>query len=441
MASLRAASVALCAGAATAANWAVITAGSKGWYNYRHQADACHAYQVMKANGVPDANIITMMYDDIANNRANPFPGQLFNRPDEDGPGTDVYAGCRIDHAGEAVTPERFLAVLAGDASAGKVLKSTAEDNVFVFFSDHGAPGLMQFPNDVLHVQDLQQSLQAAHLAGRFKKLVFYLETCESGSMFQDLDVPGVYALSAANSTESSWGAYCGDEAVVAGKPFGICLGDAFSVAWMEDADAKDLAQESLQAQFEIVRGEFNRSDVMQWGDLSFANDTLASFIGTRGPALGAAAHGRSKQRWKTKDQHLNALQYHYNRAKHGEDRMYWAGLMETEIRAQEHVEKVHRRFTAIAYPGDVAAQKRARRRQERPLFKRCELEGHRALKKHCKRLFRAQSGFALYFHQIIVNVCYDVNQKGLNLSVRGAIGIACEDPHGEVELAGEVLV
>jgi glycosylphosphatidylinositol transamidase (GPIT) subunit GPI8 len=48
------------------ANWAVLVAGSKGWYNYRHQADVCHAYQILHKNGIPDTNIIVMMYDDIA---------------------------------------------------------------------------------------------------------------------------------------------------------------------------------------------------------------------------------------------------------------------------------------------------------------------------------------------------------------------------------------
>ena len=32
-------------GAAAAEHWAVIVAGSSGYGNYRHQADACHAYQ------------------------------------------------------------------------------------------------------------------------------------------------------------------------------------------------------------------------------------------------------------------------------------------------------------------------------------------------------------------------------------------------------------
>merc|ERR1712070_189173 len=68
----------------------------------------------------------------------------------------------------------------------------------------------------------------------------FYLETCESGSMFQDMSIPGVYALSASNPTESSWGSYCGTEAKVNGKSINSCLGDLFSVSWMEDADAFD---------------------------------------------------------------------------------------------------------------------------------------------------------------------------------------------------------
>ena len=26
--------------------WVLLVAGSENWYNYRHQADVCHAYQV-----------------------------------------------------------------------------------------------------------------------------------------------------------------------------------------------------------------------------------------------------------------------------------------------------------------------------------------------------------------------------------------------------------
>lgn len=52
----------------------------------------------------------------------------------------------------------------------------------------------------------------------KFAKLTFYLETCESGSMFVDLPKNlNIYALSAANPTESSWGTYCPPDDMVNG--------------------------------------------------------------------------------------------------------------------------------------------------------------------------------------------------------------------------------
>src|SRR5688572_22247897 len=75
-------------------HWAVLVAGSNGFWNYRHQADICHSYQVLRKNGIPESNIIVMSYDDVAADSENPFPGKLFNKPD----GQDVYAGCKIDY-------------------------------------------------------------------------------------------------------------------------------------------------------------------------------------------------------------------------------------------------------------------------------------------------------------------------------------------------------
>ena len=36
---------------------------------YLFKADACHAYQILHKNGIPDENIVVMMYDDIAHNK------------------------------------------------------------------------------------------------------------------------------------------------------------------------------------------------------------------------------------------------------------------------------------------------------------------------------------------------------------------------------------
>ena len=74
--------VALSIAAADASSWVVIVAGSNGYQNYRHQADACHAYQTAIKNGIAPERIVLMMFDDVANNEGNPFPGKLFNTAD-----------------------------------------------------------------------------------------------------------------------------------------------------------------------------------------------------------------------------------------------------------------------------------------------------------------------------------------------------------------------
>lgn len=47
-----------------------------------------------------------------------------------------------------------------------------------------------------------------------------------------------IYAVTAANEEESSYAAYCDKDAFIGGKDIGSCLGDLFSVNWMEDTDA-----------------------------------------------------------------------------------------------------------------------------------------------------------------------------------------------------------
>ena len=219
---------------------------SAGYGNYRHQADACHAYQVVTAGGIKPENVILLAVDDIANYRTNPFPGQVFNKPTDAGtPGVDVYDGCVIDYKGSDVTPETFTKVLTGDDSAGgKVLKSGADDRVFVNFVDHGAVGLIGFPTSQMHATELLAALQKMHDASMYKELVFYLEACESGSMFANLPANmNIYATTAANGKESSWGTYCMPDDKVDGKEIHSCLGDLYSVNWMEDTD-KGMASE-----------------------------------------------------------------------------------------------------------------------------------------------------------------------------------------------------
>ncbi|VDM60878.1 unnamed protein product [Angiostrongylus costaricensis] len=212
----------------------LLVAGSNGWWNYRHQADVAHAYHLVRNNGIPESNIIVMMYDDIVNNPDNPYPGKLFNQPY----GPDVYHGLKIDYRGDSVNPKNFLNVLQGKSngvSGGnrRVLNSTTNDRVFVYFTDHGATGLIAFPDDILSKEDLNTALTNMHKEKRYSQLVFYLEACESGSMFDGVlkEQMNIYAMTASAPDESSWGTYCDNDMDLP------CLGDLFSINWMQDSE------------------------------------------------------------------------------------------------------------------------------------------------------------------------------------------------------------
>ena len=46
---------------------------------------------------------------------------------------------------------------------SGKVLSSTANDTVFLNFADHGASGLIAFPNEYLYANDLLAAFDTMH--------------------------------------------------------------------------------------------------------------------------------------------------------------------------------------------------------------------------------------------------------------------------------------
>jgi len=149
-----------------------------------------------------------------------------------------------------------------------------------VYYADHGGPGILGMPQGekYLYGKDVVAALKAKHAANGYKKLVFYIEACESGSIF-DGTLPAdinVYATTAANPSESSWGCYCPGMQPSPPAGYNTCLGDLYSVAWMENTDASDRATETWQAQYESVKqrvsqnGTFRQgSHVMQYGDTS----------------------------------------------------------------------------------------------------------------------------------------------------------------------------
>ncbi|MED6167640.1 hypothetical protein PIB30_004864 [Stylosanthes scabra] len=271
--------------------WAVLVAGSSGFGNYRHQADVCHAYQLLKKDGLKEENIVVFMHDDIATDPLNPRPGVIINHPQ----GPNVYDGVPKDYTGGNVTTENLFAVILGDKTklkggSGKVIDSKPNDRIFLFYSDHGGPGVLGMPNmPYLYGKDFVDVLKKKHAAKGYKEMIIYIEACESGSFFEGI-MPtdlNVYVTTASNAEESSWGTYCPGMDPSPPPEYITCLGDLYSVSWMEDSQTHNLKKETVEQQYQSVKertSNYNNyavgSHVMEYGDTKIKADKLHLFQG-----------------------------------------------------------------------------------------------------------------------------------------------------------------
>lgn len=250
----------------------MLVAGSKTWENYRHQADVCHAYQIVHQNGIPDEQIVVMMYDDIANNDHNPTPGKIINSPN----GPNVYRGVPKDYTGGDVTAENFLAALKGDPKTNpqkKVLRSGRNDTIFIYLSDHGSSGLFGFPNSTLYAQDLIETIKGMARDEKFSKMVIYMESCFSGSMFSELprDIH-VYAVTAASPYQSSYACFFDPVRET-------CLADVFSAFWMYYTESNNLNKVTFLDQFSYLQGNMMESTPCRFGDETTGKNPISQCL------------------------------------------------------------------------------------------------------------------------------------------------------------------
>ena len=272
--------------AAAGKNWAMLFTGATGWSNYAAPASICHAYQVLHKAGIPDERIVVLMDNSPVHYYKNPFPGKLFNNYNH----TDVYRGTPMDYT--KVTADLVLAVLQGDKAAvrkitgkkGKVIDSGPDDNVFVASVGHGAPGILNFPDRQMTAKELNAALRSMHDNKKFAKLVFYLESCESGSMFlNDLSKElSIYAITASTATHDAYMRYCSDP-----KFPDVCLGGQFTTGWTENTERIDINTFTLMNQSEAIKKVVNDSRPQMYGDYSFLDLPLQDFF--------SSSHSRSR--------------------------------------------------------------------------------------------------------------------------------------------------
>jgi legumain len=175
-----------------------------------------NAYQLLvNKGGYLEEQVILLSANDVYDDPENGIPNTLFNRPDPNA--TDVYV--KPTYQGSDVNADVVLGVLSGNTTAtngGPVLKSDEDSEVFIAYFDHGAPGLvgMPYPDSkgdfYLYADRLNRTLNYMLKHKMARSIAIYVEACESGSMFADVlhNNKSIYAVTAANPDQSSWGWY-----------------------------------------------------------------------------------------------------------------------------------------------------------------------------------------------------------------------------------------
>jgi len=250
---------------AFSAKWAVLYAGSNGYYNYRHQADISNMYTQLKNRGFDDDHIIQCQYDDIAQSASNPFKGQIFHTLQH----VNIYPGAStIDYSGKKVTAQQFYDILTS-------LPSSSDDYVYVYYDNHGGPGILGVPDGVSGGYITAEKLSAAFdtMASKknYKYLFFGIEACYSGSVAETFKAPNMVTITAANNDESSY-------AAVMDSQVGTYLTNEFSNYWMAYLD--EHPDMTIGDIYTTVKSQTTGSHVCFYGDESMKSLKLELFLG-----------------------------------------------------------------------------------------------------------------------------------------------------------------
>ena len=182
--------------------YAVVMATSTGWDNYRHQADALDVYRMLKKAGYPDDHIVLITEDDLAYNPENPHPGVVHVLPD----GENLYPGVVNDYKISQLTPADLGNILSGTVTerTPEVVHGSKNTNVLFFWSGHGLDDhLMAWADDSVTSGQIRSMLEGAQ--ENYRKLLFVMETCYSGSVGEYCcGFPGLLTLTACSPGEKS---------------------------------------------------------------------------------------------------------------------------------------------------------------------------------------------------------------------------------------------
>lgn len=180
--------------------YAIIIAGSSGWENYRHQADALALYRILRQKHITDDHIVLIMEDDVAFHPQNPTPGEIRITPE----GENVYRQGIVDYKLTGLSFHDLPVIFSGKGKESSFTPDSL-DNVLVFWIGHGEPSGLKWMDETIPAEQVAEVFNGIAAKRRFRKLLFIIEACYAGKTGEACEnIPGLLCITAATADETS---------------------------------------------------------------------------------------------------------------------------------------------------------------------------------------------------------------------------------------------
>ena len=183
-------------------NHALILSSSRYWFNYRHAINALSIYQLIKAQGIPDENIILMLADEIPSNPRNPLKNSMYAAGSKQ---ESLYnENTEIDYRGDEVTVDNLQRALLGKGS--RTLRTDQDSNILVYWTGHGGDSFFKFQDvEEITATDINRVFKEMFRANKYNEILFIADTCQAFTLGDEITAPNVFMIGSSLRKENSY--------------------------------------------------------------------------------------------------------------------------------------------------------------------------------------------------------------------------------------------
>lgn len=190
---------------------AMIISASHTFENYRHSTNSMMMYQYFKKIGIPDHKIIFAVNEAHTCSPRMKFPGKIYL---PDSKTKTCQEDLFIDYKETDIFNFRFLDILRGRYSSSllktniRKLNTNRKSRLLIYITAHGGDTFIKFRGKyVVLSDDLNRALIEMNSKGRYKEILFILDTCEGFTLFNSVNshlAPNIFFISSSVFNEKA---------------------------------------------------------------------------------------------------------------------------------------------------------------------------------------------------------------------------------------------